>query len=269
MLLRLLALNDRSITHRLSYHAALPGEVAEAMLTHPERWVRHLLAESFTAAPEPRARLLDGPESDAMAVAIGPNPYRIQAPPLPDGAYERLLNHERDNVRYETVDAPSVPDHVLVPLALNPTLPADLAAGLADHEDPAGRLGPSGALGGRAGGHRLADRARGPALRPVGSLTSRPRFPAAGLARRFADAPDPRERALALRDPAATPELVERLSRDPDAGVRRTAARDPRVPVPRLLELLADPSTEMAAAANPALPPAEMAALLDREGIPR
>ncbi|MFJ7057836.1 hypothetical protein ACIQVA_08785 [Streptomyces microflavus] len=140
MLLRLLALNDRSITHRLSYHAALPGEVAEAMLTHPERWVRHLLAESFTAAPEPRARLLDGPESDAMAVAIGPNPYRIQAPPLPDGAYERVLNHERDNVRYETVDAPSVPDHVLVPLALNPTLPADLAAGLADHEDPAVRL---------------------------------------------------------------------------------------------------------------------------------
>ncbi|MFI7235607.1 hypothetical protein [Streptomyces cyaneofuscatus] len=85
----------------------------------------------------------------------------------------------------------------------------------------------------------------------------------------FADAPDPRARALALRDPAATPELVERLSRDPEAGVRRAAACDPRVPVPRLLELLADPGTEMAAAANPALPPAEMAALLDREGIPR
>lgn len=70
VLLRLLALNDRSITHRLSYHPALTGEVAEAMLTHPERWVRHLLAESFTAAPELRARLLDGPASDAMAVAM-------------------------------------------------------------------------------------------------------------------------------------------------------------------------------------------------------
>lgn len=69
---------------------------------------------------------------------------------------------------------------------------------------------------------------------------------------------EPRARALALRDPAATPELVERLSRDLDAGVRRKAAYDPRVPVPRLLELLADPTTEMAAAANPALPPAEM-----------
>ncbi|OKJ21690.1 hypothetical protein AMK21_09640 [Streptomyces sp. CB00316] len=131
VLLRLPALNDRSITYRLSYHPALPGEVAEAMLTHPERWVRHRLGESFTAAPELRARLLDGPASDAMAVAIGPNPYRIRAPLLP-------------------------------------------------------------AAGGRP--------------RPAG---------------------------------------------------------------PGLLELLADPGTEMAAAANPALPPAEMAVLPDRQGIPR
>ncbi|MFD8059988.1 hypothetical protein ACFXA0_10450 [Streptomyces cyaneofuscatus] len=109
VLLRLLALDDRSITHRLSYHAALTGEVAEAMLTHPERWVRHLLADSFTAAPELRARPLDGPAFDAMAVAISPNPYRIQAPP-PDEAYERLLNHEQVNVRYETVNAASTPD---------------------------------------------------------------------------------------------------------------------------------------------------------------
>lgn len=117
VLLRLLALNDRSITYRLSCHAALPDEVAEAMLTHPERWVRQLLADSFTAPPELRARLLDGPASDAMAVAIGPNPYGIQAPPLPDEAYERLLNHEQVNVRYETVNAASTPAHVLVPLA--------------------------------------------------------------------------------------------------------------------------------------------------------
>ncbi|MEU0919205.1 hypothetical protein ACPXCO_11615 [Streptomyces cyaneofuscatus] len=441
VLLRLLALNDRSITHRLSYHPALTGEVAEAMLTHPERWVRHLLAESFTAAPELRARLLDGPASDAMAVAMGPHPYRIRVPPLPDGAYERLLNHERGSVRYETVGAPSTPDHVLVPLAghadpyfrraacrrvwhlldagarsalladpdhdvrtaaslqvmdedeerteelvrtqtgawhlgevvergrlgralaerlvaegvllarlaLNPTLPADLAAGLADHENPAVRLAVSARpelsederaaidwridaedrlpclrwawdarhdpetlrrcatsahtwlrrsaamcpelpqdcvelLAGDADfavrlllaeGHPeapaelLLDLYLHGTHRAVGSLTSRPRFPAAGLARRFADAPDPRARALALRDPAATPELVERLSRDPDAGVRGTAAYDPRLPVLRLLELLADPATAMAAAANPVLPPAEMYALLDREGIPR
>lgn len=50
--------------------------------------------------------------------------------------------------------------------------------------------------------------------------------------------------------------------------MRRAAARDPRLPAPRLLELLADPDTVSGAAANPVLPPAEMAALLDREGIP-
>ncbi|MGA6174430.1 hypothetical protein ACPEIF_29775 [Streptomyces sp. NPDC012600] len=117
VLLRLLALNDRGITHRLSYRAVLPDEVAEAMLAHPDRWVRTLLAQSWTADPRLRARLLDGPASDALAVAMGPHPYRVQVPPLPDRAYERLLNHERGMVRYETVNAPSAPDHVLVPLA--------------------------------------------------------------------------------------------------------------------------------------------------------
>ncbi|MFE7459184.1 hypothetical protein [Streptomyces sp. NPDC057554] len=440
VLLRLLALNDRGITHRLSYRAVLPDEVAEAMLAHPDRWVRTLLAQSWTADPRLRARLLDGPASDALAVAMGPHPYRVQVPPLPDRAYERLLNHERGMVRYETVNAPSAPDHVLVPLAghadplfrlaacrrvwhllsgdarsalltdpdgdvrtaaslqvmdedeerteelvrtladdwrlgevaergrlgralaerlvadevllarlaLNPTLPADLAAGLADHGDPAVRLAVSArpelsederaAIDWRVGpedrldslrwvwdarhdpetlrrcarsahtwlrrsaavcpglpqdcvellagdadfavrlllaeGHPLApaelllDLYLHGEHRAVGMLTARPRFPAAGLARRFADAPDPRARALSLRDPAVTAELVERLSRDRDEGVRRAAARDPRLPLPRLLELLADPGTAPAAAVNPALPPGEMAALLDREGVP-
>ncbi|MBT2430261.1 hypothetical protein J7F02_32900 [Streptomyces sp. ISL-112] len=132
VLLRVPALNDRSITYRLSYHPALPGEVAEAMLTHPERWVRHRLGESFTAAPELRARLLDGPASR----------WRSRSAPTPTVSRRRCCP-------------------------------------------------------------------------------------------------------------------------------RRAAARDPRGPVPGLLELLADPGTEMAAAANPALPPAEMAVLPDRQGIPR
>ncbi|ARF76680.1 hypothetical protein B7C62_33660 [Kitasatospora albolonga] len=440
VLLRLLALNDRGITHRLSYRAVLPDEVAEAMLAHPDRWVRTLLAQSWTAGPGLRARLLDGPASDALAVAMGPHPYRVQVPPLPDRAYERLLNHERGMVRYETVNAPSAPDHVLVPLAghadplfrlaacrrvwhllsgdarsalltdpdgdvrtaaslqvmdedeerteelvrtladdwrlgevaergrlgralaerlvadevllarlaLNPALPADLAAGLADHGNPAVRLAVSArpelsederaAIDWRVGPEDRLDPLRWvgearhdpetlrrcarsahtwlrrsaavcPGLpqdcvellagdadfavrlllaechpgapaellldlylhgghRAVGMLTARPGFPAAGLARRCADAPDSRARALSLRDPAATAELVERLSRDPDEGVRRAAARDPRLPLPRLLELLADPGTAPAAAVNPALPPGEMAALLDREGVP-
>jgi hypothetical protein len=105
--------------------------------------------------------------------------------------------------------------------------------------------------------------------RAVGMLVTRPGFPSAGLAARCADAEDPRERALALRDPDASPSLVERLSRDTDATVRAAAARDPRLPVPRLVELLDDPHAGPAAAANPSLPVAEMRALLDRAEVPR
>ncbi|MEU0525492.1 hypothetical protein [Streptomyces niveus] len=440
VLLRLLALDDDWITSRLSWRRTLPDEVAEAMLAHPDRRVRQKLAESANADPELRARLLDGPASDALAVAHGPMPYRTKVPPLPDRAYERLLNHERSVVRFETLDSPSVPEHVLVPLAgheyppfreaacrrvwhalsgdvraallddedpavrqaaalhvmaedegrtaelvealldgwqfwqvvehgklgralaerllsegkalaplvRNPTFPADLAARLADHENPEVRLavsarpelseaeraaidwevGPEDRLGTLrwvwdarddaevlrrcatsahtwlrrsaavcpglpddcvqllAGDEDFAVRLllaefhpqAPPELlldlylqwthRAVGMLTANERFPAAGLAARFARAADPRARALAVRDPDATPELVERLSRDPDARVREAAALDPRLPVRRVVELLEDPEVGSSAATNPALPVAEMVALLDRGGVP-
>ncbi|MFI8767117.1 hypothetical protein ACIGN6_19705 [Streptomyces sp. NPDC053792] len=442
VLLRLLALDDGDdwIAYRLSWRSSLPDSVAEAMLHHPRRRVRTLLAESAAADPELRARLLDGPASDALAVAVGPTPYRTQAPPLPDRAYERLLNHERAAVRHLTLESASVPAHVLVPLTghedplfrlaacrrawddltddvrtallddadqavrtaaslhvmhedeertaelvetfaggwqlgdvvergrlgrplaerllaegawlarlvRNPTCPSDLAAGLAGHEDPAVRLAVSArpelseeeraAIDWTVGPEDRLDTLRWvwdaredtdvlrrcatsahtwlrrsaavcpelpedcvellagdadfavrlllaeyhpmapPELlldlylhgthRAVASLISRPRFPAAGLAERFADAPEPEARRLALRDPGATAALVEGLSRDPAASVREAAALDQRLPVARLLELLEDPKVGAAAACNPALPVAEMRALLDRAGVP-
>ncbi|WP_426567817.1 hypothetical protein [Streptomyces canus] len=442
VLLRLLKLEDDwTVVTRLTYRTSLPDEVAEAMVTHPDRRVRSALAESAHADPELRARLLDGPASDAILVACGPNPYGMTAPPLPDHAYERLLTHERAHIRHETADAPSTPAHVLLPLAThedprlrvaacrrvwdaltrevreallddedpqvrtyaalqvmehdaqrtawlveastanlwrmeilaygklerplaerllaegrhldrlvsNPSFPADLAAGLAGHEDPAVRLAVSArpelseeeraaidwklapedrletllwvwraredadvlrrcARSAHAWLRRSAAVCPGlpddcvelladdedfavrlllaerhpkapPELlldlylhgthRAVSMLVYRPGFPSAGLAARCADAADPRERALALRDPAATGELVERLSRDDDARVRFAAACDPRLPLPRLLELLDDPHVSSSAAANPTLPVAEMTALLDRAGVPR
>ncbi|MFI6034744.1 hypothetical protein ACIBBD_11385 [Streptomyces sp. NPDC051315] len=441
VLLRLLKLEyDADVVTRLSWRTSVPDEVAEAMLAHPDRRVRSALAESANADPGLRARLLDGPESDAILVAVGPHPYGTTAPPLPDRAYDRLLNHANSNVRYETVAAPSTPAHVLLPLAThedrlfrlaacrrgwgeltrevreallddpdpevrtyaalqvmehdeertawlvgastanlwrwdilaygklerglaerlltegthlerlvgNPTFPADLAAPLARHEDPAVRLAvsarPELSEEERAAidwevrpedrldtllwvwraredeevlrrcarsahtwlrrsaavcpalpddcvrlladdedfGVRLLLAERHPEAPPellldlflhgthraVGMLTARPQFPSAGLARRCADAADPRERALALRDPETMPELVERLSRDESASVRSAAAFDPRLPLPRLLELLDDPWVGSAAAANPTLPVGEMTALLDRAGVP-
>ncbi|WP_411104120.1 Mucin-2 [Streptomyces sp. cmx-4-9] len=95
-----------------------------------------------------------------------------------------------------------------------------------------------------------------------------PRFPRAGLAARYADHPDGNHRRLALRDPAAPPALVERLSHDPAVWTRQAAAGDPRLPLPRLREVLQIPELASSAGANPAVPAAELAAVLDRSGVP-
>ncbi|MFD4917282.1 hypothetical protein ACFWNR_29285 [Streptomyces virginiae] len=104
--------------------------------------------------------------------------------------------------------------------------------------------------------------------RAVGMLVARPGFPAAGLAARLGDSPDPRARRLALRDPGLEPELLDRLLRDPET--RAAAGRDPRLPVARIRELLADPDPEAAAAAaaNPVLPAVDMRQLLDWAKVP-
>ncbi|MFC7843313.1 Mucin-2 [Streptomyces sp. NPDC057382] len=95
-----------------------------------------------------------------------------------------------------------------------------------------------------------------------------PRFPREGLAARYADHPDGNYRRLAVRDPAATPALIERLSHDPKVWTRQAAAGDPRLPLHRLREALHIPELASSAGANPALPEDEMAAVLDRAGVP-
>ncbi|WP_426567464.1 Mucin-2 [Streptomyces canus] len=98
--------------------------------------------------------------------------------------------------------------------------------------------------------------------------TGHPRFPREGLAARFADHPDGIYRQLAVRDPAAGPDLIDWLSHDPDVWTRQAATRDPRLPLPRLLEALAVPELASSAGANPALPPGEMAVVMDEAGVP-
>ncbi|MEU1484869.1 Mucin-2 [Streptomyces sp. NPDC005752] len=95
-----------------------------------------------------------------------------------------------------------------------------------------------------------------------------PRFPREGLAARYADHPDGNYRRLAVRDPAATPTLIERLSHDPAVWTRQAAAGDPRLPLHRLREALHIPELASSAGANPALPEDEMAAVLNRAGVP-
>lgn len=96
-------------------------------------------------------------------------------------------------------------------------------------------------------------------------LTTRPNFPATGLAA-FADHDDPEVRALAARDPRTAPAAVARLTRDPDPAVRAALARHPNLPQPRLTELLDDEELAHVAAANPALHPEVMYRLVTMRG---
>jgi hypothetical protein len=98
--------------------------------------------------------------------------------------------------------------------------------------------------------------------------TGHPRFPREGLAARYADHPEGIYRQLAVRDPAAGPTLIERLSHDPTVWTRQAATADPRLPLPRLLEALTVPELSRSAGANPALPPGEMARVMAEAGVP-
>ncbi|MFJ8043881.1 hypothetical protein ACIRBX_25605 [Kitasatospora sp. NPDC096147] len=109
----------------------------------------------------------------------------------------------------------------------------------------------------------------------VSPLTSRlldhPNFPRVGLARRFGDSPELRQRQLAVHDPEAPAELLLRLTHEPDVRLRRTFASHPNLPYARVQELLGDEDsrTSIRAAANPNVPPPVMHQLLDSAGVPR
>ncbi|MCQ8773122.1 hypothetical protein [Streptomyces telluris] len=110
--------------------------------------------------------------------------------------------------------------------------------------------------------------------RPGGTFSAwmaetHPRFLREGLAARYADHPDGNYRRLAVRGPAATPTLIERLSHDPTVRTRQAAVGGPRLALRRLREALQVPelAASASASANPALPENEMAAILDRADV--
>ena len=100
----------------------------------------------------------------------------------------------------------------------------------------------------------------------AGWMPAKPTFPRHGLAV-LADHENPRARRLVFRDPEASPELVERLTRDPDAIVRQLAAADGRILVDRLPGLLEEPEASVGVAANPRLPRHLMERILTDAGL--
>ncbi|MFD6971044.1 hypothetical protein [Streptomyces sp. NPDC059949] len=251
------------LTRQLAERVVAEGEWLAAIASNPS--LPSDLVARLAVDPDPRVRLQVSARPGLTESERAAIDYTV-------GAEDRLSTldwvwERREDVAFLRRCARSAHTWLRRSAAVCPGLPADAVERLARDEDFAVRLllaefhpEPPPEL--------LLDLYLNGTHRAVGMLVTRPGFPAAGLAARLGDSPDPSGRRLALRDPGLEPELLDRLSRDPET--RAAAGRDPRLPVARIRALLADPdqAAAAAAAANPALPAGDMRRLLDRAGVP-
>ncbi|MFH9982486.1 PE-PGRS family protein [Streptomyces sp. NPDC017179] len=290
------ALPDDRQRHRAARECLLSDELGRTLAHSPDREVRRAAAGNPDLAPHLIAELgQDLDPSVRWAVSVRPDlteeerarvPVEIdpkaRCDPLP---WVRALRDDEEAMRRCASSS-----HLLVrrSAACAKNLPPDVVERLARDEDWVVRLFLAENCA-QAPAEVLLEMCRTWDGYSAARFPEHPNFPRQSTLR-YADDPDPPMRRLALEDPAATADLVERFSRDPDRGVRRRALRDPRLTPASVIRLLGDPvwaireaaardprlttrvltsllhdaTTAMSAAANPAVPEHVMHHLLDR-----
>ncbi|MGW0933100.1 PE-PGRS family protein [Streptomyces sp. NPDC002644] len=250
----------------------LADDLVDHVLRHPDASLRAALAENVRVGAEDAFRLRDDPdpavrrclslrpdltEEQRAAVEIDVGPEGRYFLPLwvfdlhddPD-AMRRLARSAHPLVRRAVARARRLPADVVERLARDEDRVVQLFLAESCDDAPAEML------------LRVAEWWSGSLSFP-GRPGNHPNFPREGLLR-FADDPNPNLRRLALDDPAATPDVAERLLDDPDPDVRYRAATDPRLPAATAVRLLAHPDGRVRHAArhHPGLPADVLVGLL-------
>ncbi|MER5794126.1 hypothetical protein [Streptomyces sp. NPDC001980] len=263
VLLRLLDPAAEAAWEVLCEGRALPAEVVDAVIAHPDPKVRRRFARNPHAAPADRGRLATDPDAKVRAhLAGGPRPGRHPRQALPDDVLVTLLTaRDEDFGPGQLVSTAEVAQE----LVASGQLPASFRHRAVRHENPAVRV--YGAhhwiwLGPAQREALLAD--SDPTVREAARDAGRHLDPAAMEAE--LPAPDCHQRSLMLGEYAVSRAVVERclaenrnlyslarnrhtpadavarLARDPDPEVReRVAARADLTPA-LLAELSEDPA---------------------------
>ncbi|MEW2403170.1 hypothetical protein [Streptomyces sp. NPDC046862] len=219
----------------------LPDDVADAILAHPDYRVREILTESWTADPAQRARLVDDPEVKVRrALAMGSEPFRGKAEPLPDAAYERLLSDPDSRVRAWTARSRSIPLRVLAGYADHADAEVRAAVTRAWDElppptrqallaDPAAEVRTAAALRVCHQDAARTDELLGELDGWERELVLRRCLLTRTTAERLVSSEDDGERGAVALNPSLPADLVDRLARDPEHEVRRAVSVRPEL----------------------------------------